>query len=60
MSFLCLTYSAGSMMSTYLTKVQNYRTRISILDGLQSIPQWQSALDFPGDGKVRGLIFNLF
>ena len=29
------------------------------VDGLQSIPQWESAFHFPSDGKVRGLMLTL-
>ena len=33
-----------------------YRTHFHPTDGLQSIPQWESAFNFPSGGKVRGLM----
>jgi hypothetical protein len=50
------------MMSTYLTKSSKIiePQKLHSTDGLQSIPQWESAFGFPSGGKVRGLILTPF
>ena len=51
------------MMSTYLTRfkfkiIEPQKTHFT--DGLQSIPQWESAFNYPSGGKVLCLILALF
>ena len=45
-------------------KVKTVPLDLSLLtplaDGLQSIPQWESAFNFPSGGKVRGLLLAFF
>jgi MFS family permease len=48
-------------MSTYQTKVQNYKNhKTHSSDGLQSVPQWESAFNYPSGGKVRVLLHTVF
>ena len=48
------------MMSTYLAKFKIIEPQAQSTDGLQSIPQWESAFNFPSGGKVRGLLLAFF
>ena len=44
-------------MSTYLAKFKIIEPQAQSTDGLQSIPQWESAFNFPSGGKVCGFLY---
>ena len=45
-------------MQTFKKKILGLKTHST--DGLQSVPQWESAFNYPSGAKVRALILTLF